>query len=44
MTEPYLEPSDEDLEEFGKLAQQAAWANLCWSYTQQGSLTGAGAQ
>lgn len=29
----YLEPTDEDLAEFGKAAQEVAFANLCWIYS-----------
>lgn len=31
--EPYTEPSEEDLAEFGQEASKAAWSNLCWLYT-----------
>lgn len=31
--EIYTEPTDEDLAEFGKAAQEVAFANLCWLYS-----------
>ena len=42
MPDLYTDPSDEDIAEFGSDCIKAAWDNLCWFYTQQGSLTGAG--
>ena len=41
MPDLYLEPTEEDIKEFGQEALDAAWSNLCWAWND-GFLTEAG--